>query len=49
MLHLLDVIVLLSAPLLAFIFGVVVVNGWQFLLKQPLYTLQHQWVKITQG
>lgn len=47
MFYLMDVILLLGAPVLAFIFGVLVVMGWRFLPKQPLYLLQHYLLKLS--
>ena len=47
MFYLIDVILLLVAPVLAFIFGVLVVMGWRFLPKQPLYLLKHYLLKLS--
>ncbi|MDG1815609.1 MAG: hypothetical protein P8J70_12940 [Glaciecola sp.] len=47
MLYFMDVMLLLGAPVLAFIFGVLVVMVWRFLPKQPLYSLQHYLLKLS--
>ncbi len=47
MLYAFDVLILLIAPIVAFVIGIVVVFSWQYMPRNALYIPQHYLIKIS--
>ena len=47
MLYAFDVLILLVAPIIAFVIGIVVVFSWQYMFRNAVYIPQHYLIKIS--
>lgn len=47
MLYALDVLILVVAPIIAFVIGIVVVFSWQYIFRNAMYIPQRYLIKIS--